>query len=169
MKFKKIHQNFALPLRGSDEAGGLDIYMPEAGIVTQEPKVFPLGFAAAVPKGHVALILPRSGVGAKQGLELNNTIGVIDSDYRGQWGAYLRTKPGHQHLRFDEGDRLLQMVVVPVADIHPELVKDLDITDRGEGGFGSTGVNVKEAMEAPYGSSHEASAQDFLNVPVASL
>lgn len=169
MKFKKIHPNFALPLRGSDEAGGLDIYMPEAGNVTQEPKLFPLGFAAAVPKGHVALILPRSSVGAKQGLELNNTVGVIDSDYRGQWGAYLRTKPGHDDISFAEGHRLLQMVVVPVADIHPELVEDLDITERGEGGFGSTGVSVKSAIEAPYGSAYKATPQDFLSVPVASL
>lgn len=154
MKFKKIHPNFALPLRGSSEAGGLDIYMPYSGTITQEPQMFPLGFAAAVPKGHVALILPRSGVGAKKGLELNNTVGVIDSDYRGEWLACMRVKPGHKHLRFEETEKLLQIVVVPVADITPELVDDLDSTERGEGGFGSTS---------------EKAVDKFLNLPVATI
>lgn len=139
MKFKKLHPNFRLPIRGSEAAGGLDIVMPFDGTVSTVPKPFPLGFAAAVPKGHVGLILPRSSAGAKKGLEVTNTTGVIDSDYRGEWIAYLNTKPGFPDIEFKEGERLLQIVVVPVADVYPELVEELDETSRGEGGFGSSG------------------------------
>lgn len=139
MNFKKLHTNFTLPVRGSNAAGGLDVFMPYEGQITNEPAFFPLGFAAAVPKGYVGLILPRSSMGAKYGLELNNTVGVIDSDYRGEWMASMRTKPGHDPINFAEGDRLVQIVVVPVADLTPVLVDDLDETARGAGGFGSTG------------------------------
>lgn len=139
MKFKKLHPDFSLPVRGSNAAGGLDIVMPYPGIISQKPTPFPLGFAAAVPEGHVGLILPRSSMGAKKGLEVTNTAGVIDSDYRGEWIAYLNTKPGFDDITFYAGDRLLQIVVVPVADLTPELVEELDETSRGDGGFGSTG------------------------------
>lgn len=139
MKFKKLHPNFRLPTRGSEAAGGLDIVMPFNGSITSVPAPFPLGFAAAVPKGYVGLILPRSSAGAKKGLEVTNTTGVIDSDYRGEWIAYLNTKPGFPPIDFKVDERLLQIVVVPVADVYPELVDELDETSRGEGRFGSSG------------------------------
>lgn len=139
MKFKKLHPGFQLPVRGSEAAGGIDIFMPSAGQVTQTPVPFPLGFAAAVPQGHIGLILPRSSVGAKKGLEVTNTTGVIDSDYRGEWIAYLNLKPGFEPLNFTQDERLLQIVVVPVVDLVPQLVDELSNTARGDGGFGSTG------------------------------
>ena len=140
MYFEALHPDFQLPTRGSEYAGGLDLYMPEPGSVGQHglPTKVRLGFAAAVPIGHVALLLPRSGVGSKNGLELNNTCGVIDSDYRGEWIAALRTKDG-AYFKWSAGDRVLQMLVVPVASVTPELVDSLDATERGVGGFGSTG------------------------------
>lgn len=139
MKFKKIHPSFQLPVKGSETAGGLDIVMPFAGEITQTPTVFPLGFAAAVPYGYVGLILPRSSTGVKKGLELSNTVGVIDSDYRGEWMACMLVKPGYDNFTFAEGDRLLQIVVVPAGNFTPFLVDELDETVRGDGGFGSTG------------------------------
>jgi dUTP pyrophosphatase len=114
------------------------LYMPEAGIASGVSQVFGLGFAAAIPEGFVALLLPRSGTGAKFGLELNNTCGVIDSDYRGEWKAALRTKDGRP-FRWEADDRLLQALIVPVATVDLVQVEDLDETERGEGGFGSTG------------------------------
>lgn len=146
MKIKALHPNFKMPTKGSDKAGAWDIYMPEGGSLsdtrTREPATvkFGLGFAAAVPEGHVALILPRSSTGAKYGLELNNTCGVIDSDYRGEWMAVLRTKSKtNWSTAWSPGERLLQFLIVPVADVTLEQVDDLDETSRGTGGFGSSG------------------------------
>lgn len=97
----------------------------------------PLGFAAEVPVGHVALLLPRSGAGAKHGLALNNTVGVIDADYRGEWKACLRVK-NTLPLSWEAGERLLQFVIVPVTTPELQVVESLETTERGEGGFGST-------------------------------
>lgn len=138
MRIKQIHSNFIIPSKGSSSAGAFDIYMPTDGFVDGTKKFFPLGFSAAVPENHVALILPRSSTGAKFGLDLNNTVGVIDSDYRGEWMAALRTKDGSTY-GWVRNDRLLQFLIVPVANVSLELVEELDTTERGSGGFGSTG------------------------------
>lgn len=139
MRIKALHQNFVLPIKATDKAGAFDIYMPESGAISgHHGKLVGLGFAAEVPEGHVALILPRSGVGAKHGVELNNTCGVIDSDYRGEWKASLKTKNGAAY-RWEAEDRLLQFLVVPIANITLEEVEELNTTQRGSGGFGHTG------------------------------
>ena len=138
MRIKPISDNFIMPTKGSNDAGAIDLYMPEAGSVDGTEKKFPLGFAAAIPKGYVGLLLPRSGTGAKHGLELNNTCGVIDADYRGEWIAVMRTKSGKE-FSWQKGERVLQCVLVPVLSPTLEQVEDLDATERGEGGFGSSG------------------------------
>jgi dUTP pyrophosphatase len=137
MEITAIHPNFIMPAKGTEKAGAFDVYMPELGIADGNTKLVGLGFAAAVPDGHVALLLPRSSA-AKSGLELANTVGVIDSDYRGEWKAALRTKHGLAHS-WSAGDRLLQFLVVPVANVTLKQVDSLDATERGAGGFGSTG------------------------------
>jgi dUTP pyrophosphatase len=139
MKFVALHPNFKLPTRGSDEAAGYDISMPEAGEYQGVNAVkVPLGFAAAVPYGYVALIVPRSGVGFKKGVEVNNTVGVIDSDYRGEWFASIRTK-GAMAFKWEAGEKLLQFIIVKHEVVEPELVSELPPTGRGTGGLGSTG------------------------------
>lgn len=139
MRIKKLHHNFILPIKSTERAGAFDVYMPEPGSVSgHSPGLVGLGFATEVPVGHVALILPRSSAGSKYGVELNNTCGVIDSDYRGEWKASIKTKSG-AHFSWESGDRLLQFLIIPVADIQLELVDELDTTERGTGGFGSTG------------------------------
>lgn len=127
-----------MPTKGSNQAGAYDLYMPTAGWAGPNSSLVGLGFAAAVPAGHVALLLPRSSTGAKYGLELNNTCGVIDSDYRGEWKAALRTKSGNI-LTWEAGERLLQFLLVPVANLLLEKVDLLPATERGTGGFGSSG------------------------------
>lgn len=112
---------------------------PIAGTASGISQLTGLGFAAAVPPGHVALLLPRASAGAKHGLELNNTCGVIDSDYRGEWKAAMCTKTGIA-LSWAAGDWVLQFIVVPVADVTLEQVDSLDETERGTGGFGSSGL-----------------------------
>ena len=140
MNIKKLHPNFKIPTRGTEHAGGYDLYMPEAGVLMPGAtygQMVPLGFAAEIPVGFVALLLPRSGAGAKHGVSLNNTVGVIDADYRGEWMACLRLKNGTAH-RWEAGERLLQFILVPVGITELNLVEELGTTDRGEGGFGST-------------------------------
>ena len=139
MRIKQIHPKFKLPIKSTQGAGAFDIYMPESGSVFGNvPTPVPLGFAAKVPDGHVALIFPRSGVGTRDGLELNNTCGIIDSDYLGEWGAFLRTKSG-KHFSWNADDRVLQFLIVPVSNETLELTDDLGESSRGSGGFGSTG------------------------------
>ena len=140
MRIKPIHPNFIMPTKGTQKAGAFDIYMPESGAVYGAiPQVIGLGFAAEVPENHIALIVPRSGIGSKFGVELNNTCGAIDADYRGEWKATLRTKSGN-NFEWSAGDRLLQFAIIPVADVTLELADELSATDRGSGGFGSTGA-----------------------------
>jgi dUTP pyrophosphatase len=139
MQIAPIHPNFILPTKATELSGAFDIYMPESGVADNQSRFVKLGFAAAVPPGHVALLLPRSGAGAKFGLELNNTCGVIDADYRGEWMAAMRTKGG-QGFAWAAGDRVLQFLVVPVAQVELISVAQLSETSRGTGGFGSTGV-----------------------------
>lgn len=139
MRITSIHKGFIMPIKGSNSAGAFDIYMPIAGIANGTSQLIGLGFAAAVPPGHVALLLPRSSTGAKYGVELNNSCGVIDSDYRGEWKAAIRTKSGIP-FAWEAGERVLQFLLVPVNCTEVlELVDELDATDRGTGGFGSSG------------------------------
>ena len=139
MRIKPLHQNFIILVKSTKGAGAFDIHMPVSGsIIGDTTTKVPLGFAAEVPEGHVALILPRSGAGSKHGVELNNTCGVIDSDYRGEWIATLRTKNGGVYT-WDIGDRVLQFLIVPILEVTLELSDELDSTERGSGGLGSTG------------------------------
>lgn len=139
MRIRAAHPNFIMPIRGSKAAGGWDLAMPEAGEANGTVKMVDLGFQSAIPPGYVALLLPRSGVGAKKGVELNNTCGVIDADYRGNWKAAIKTKSGIP-FSWEAGERVIQAVIVPVYTGELELVDELDETERGAGGFGSTGA-----------------------------
>lgn len=140
MQITSIHKGFIMPIKGSNSAGAFDIYMPIDGIANGSGQLIGLGFCAAVPPNHVALLLPRSSTGAKHGVELNNTCGVIDSDYRGEWKAMIRTKSGIP-FSWKAGDRVLQFLLVPVNTVETlELVDKLDDTGRGTGGFGSSGL-----------------------------
>ena len=139
MRVQSLHKSFIMPTKGTTKAGAYDIYMPEAGRVCELfPTKVQLGFSAQVPDGHVALLLPRSGIGIKFGLELLNTCGVIDSDYQGEWCAVLKTKSSIPYSWL-AGERVLQFLVVPVAEVTLELGVPLTTTERGTGGFGSSG------------------------------
>lgn len=138
MQIKALHKDFIMPTKGTIYAGAYDLYMPSGGSI--EPNGIAkvgLGFAAEVPINHVALLLPRSSSGGN-GLELRNTCGVIDSDYRGEWIAKIQTKDGAPYS-WNAGDRLLQFLIVPVLQVNLVLTDELSGTTRGAGGFGSTG------------------------------
>ena len=144
MKIKPMTTNpedFILPTRGSEESAGYDIYMPTDGMIRSGETIkVPLGFASEIPPGFVALLLPRSGAGFKHGIELNNTCGVIDSDFRGEWVAALKLKDSAASLEWKKGDRLLQFILIQhQTPSQLVLVDELGNSGRGEGGFGSTG------------------------------
>lgn len=138
MKIQAIHPLFRMPAIGTIHSAGYDLAMPEAGILkAHETRKVGLGFAAEVPEGYAALLLPRSSAGAK-GLELMNTVGLIDSDYRGEWIATMHMKKDAE-FRWISGDRLFQFILVPIHKPLLELVDSVSDSDRGTGGFGSTG------------------------------
>ena len=134
-------QDLPLPAYESEGAAGLDLRAAVQTPVTLEPgarAIIPTGLSIALPVGYEAQVRPRSGLAAKHGVTVLNSPGTIDADYRGEVGVILIN---HGELDFSvaRGDRIAQMVVAPVTQISWQPVDDLDATDRGEGGFGSTG------------------------------
>ena len=144
MKIKPMVKDFIKPEYKRDYSGGLDIYLQEdTELTVGKDTVINLGFAAEVPEGYVALLLPRSSSGMK-GINLRNTVGVIDADYRGEWIAHIVVDQNQDNalldeLRFKRGDRLLQCIITPFKREDIELTETLSVTGRGDGGFGSTG------------------------------
>lgn len=140
MNIQPLDPYFKTPVKSSDKAGAYDLFMPIGGTIwphSDNGEFINLGFAAQVPDGHVALLLPRSGKGAKNGLSLNNTVGVIDPDYRGEWMVCLRNRNA-EPFSWECGDRLIQMLIIKTEEVDFNIVDSLDETERGKGGFGST-------------------------------
>ncbi len=142
LKMKKLRPEAVLPTRGSAGAAGLDLYACLEAPVTLQPGALeriPTGIAIALPgPDTVGLIFGRSGLGVKHGITLSNSVGVIDSDYRGELQVGL-CNVGSEPYTIQPGERFAQLVVMPVFTPIPVEVQELDGTDRGEGGFGSTG------------------------------
>jgi dUTP pyrophosphatase len=131
-----------LPAYESPGAAGMDVAAAiEADIVIApgERHAVPTGFAMAVPAGHEVQIRPRSGLALRHGVTIANAPGTIDSDYRGEVRIIL-INLGESPFTISRGMRIAQMVVAPVIQASPVRVDRLDATDRGDGGFGSTGV-----------------------------
>lgn len=103
-----------------------------------ERALVPTGLRIAVPKGYEAQMRPRSGLALKHGIAMVNAPGTIDSDYRGELAVIL-INHGQRPVRLEAGERIAQLVLCPVAQAAWNVVEELDATDRGEGGFGSTG------------------------------
>lgn len=146
MQVVPMHPLFQAPQRSTTGAGAYDLFMPVAGKVharmnwaSPTHQLVGLGFAAKVPEGCVAMIMPRSGAGAKHGIELRNTVGIIDSDYTGEWMVAVKQKEGGD-FSWAAGERLFQYVIVPVVHSDPVIVDSLATTERDAGGFGSTGA-----------------------------
>ena len=131
-----------LPGRASALGAGVDLMAAVAGAVTLEPgarAVIPSGIAIALPAGFEAQVRPRSGLAAKQGITLLNSPGTIDADYRGEIGIIL-INLGEAAFRVERGMRIAQLVVAPVNTVIWQEKETLPVTDRADGGFGSTGL-----------------------------
>ena len=102
--------------------------------------MIPTGIAVAIPEGNAGLVLPRSGLASKQGLTLVNAPGLIDAGYRGEITIAVVNLDPTTPVAISTGDRIAQLVIVPISAIEPEWATELPASERGEGGFGSSGV-----------------------------
>ncbi len=143
IKIKKLVPEARIPVYGSVNAAGADIYAclkEDITIPAGETRVISTGFALAIPVGYMGLIYARSGLATKSGLAPANKVGVVDSDYRGEVMVAL-----HNHSKEDRtvqsGDRIAQLIIAPYIFADFDECSELSETERGEGGFGSTGKN----------------------------
>ena len=146
VSFKCLPHGEGLPLPAYEtaEAAGMDIPAAVAGEITLAPgarRLVPSGFAIALPTGYEAQIRPRSGLALKHGVTIVNAPGTIDADYRGEVGVIL-INLGDRPFTINRGQRIAQLVVAPVTRARLQSVDVLPETERGGGGFGSTGAQA---------------------------
>lgn len=138
---KKLNPNAILPTYGSAEAAGADLYACLDTPVTIAPSAsafIPTGLAMEIPLGYAGLIYARSGLACKRGLAPANKVGVVDSDYRGEFMVVLHNH-GSEPQTVSNGERIAQLVITPVLTPGYQEVEELSDTKRSGGGFGSTG------------------------------
>ena len=142
LKIKKLRNNARIPFRATPGSAGMDLYACLDGEVTIEPhkiELIPTGIAIELESpAYVAYIYARSGLAIKHGIAPANCVGVIDSDYRGEVCVGLVNQTGKPYT-ITPGERIAQLVIAPVILPDIEVVDNLGETDRGAGGFGSTG------------------------------
>lgn len=142
VKIKKVSEDAKLPTYGTSFAAGADLYACSSEAISFEPgetKLIKTGLSLEIPEGYAGLIYARSGLATKRGLAPANKVGVVDSDYRGEVMVSL-----HNHTNevkeIDAYERIAQLVITPYLKANFEEVEELDDTERGTGGFGSTGT-----------------------------
>ena len=141
MKIKLLSNLATVPTRGSEYAAGYDLYaaVPETTIIpANSVEKIPTDIAIEIPEGFAGLILARSGLATKEGLRPANCVGVIDADYRGEWIVALHNDSTETQI-IRHGDRIAQAMILPVLPTTFEQVEELPDTERGVGGFGSSG------------------------------
>jgi len=123
-----------------DGDAGVDLTsVAEITLAPGERTLVPTGIAVAIPRGYGGFVQPRSGLAAKHGITLTNSPGLIDSNYRGEINVILQNT-GSEAFKIKVGDRIAQLVVMPVEHVDFEAVDELPESNRGKGGFGSSGV-----------------------------
>tara|TARA_A200000113_G_scaffold220676_1_gene231213 strand:+ start:933 stop:1370 length:438 start_codon:yes stop_codon:yes gene_type:complete len=133
--------NFDLPTYATKASAGVDLKAVLEAAITLHPlerKIIPTGLKIALPEGYEAQVRPRSGLAAKFGITVLNAPGTIDADYRGEIGVIL-VNLSNEAFTIEPGERIAQLVVAKFEQIDWKLTQELSETDRGEGGFGSTG------------------------------
>ena len=141
VQFRKLDPRAVTPTYGSADAAGADLYAlldTPLTLAAGETALVHTGLAVEIPAGYVGLVCARSGLAVKHGLALSNGVGVIDSDYRGEIQVGL-VNLGSETYTLQPGERLAQLMILPVAQAAFVQADTLDETDRGAGGFGSTG------------------------------
>lgn len=141
LKIKRLKENAIVPQRQTQGSAGYDLCACIAGEFAIEPGdmvILPTGIAVEVPNGHAGMVFARSGLSLKHGIHLTNGVGVIDSDYRGEVNVGL-TNSSRKPYIIKPGERVAQLIIMPVALPEVELVESMSETQRGDGGLGSTG------------------------------
>jgi dUTP pyrophosphatase len=138
VRIKKLHQDAVIPSYAKEGDAGLDLIAISENF-TFGQVTFGFGLAFEIPEGYVGLIFPRSSI-RRTNLELSNSVGVIDSGYRGEVQATFNLNAGIQEIEYTVGCKIAQMIIVPYPKIEFEEVSELSGSERGTGGFGHTGA-----------------------------
>ena len=140
IKIKKLYEDSVIPTRGSEYAAGYDLYAHE-GVTIQPHETAKIGTGVAIqpPKNSFGAVFARSGLAAKQGLRPANCVGVCDYDYTGEYIVALHNDSNEERV-VEKGERIGQVLFLPYANVTFVEVDELEETERGDGGFGSTGV-----------------------------
>jgi dUTP pyrophosphatase len=140
LRVARLRDDAVLPTRAHEGDAGLDLYAAEpAHLGPGERWSVRTGVAVEIPEGHAGLVLPRSGLAREHGIALVNSPGLIDAGYRGEVTVLLLNTDPAEVYRVQAGDRIAQLVVVPIAATEPVEVEALAESARGDGGFGSSG------------------------------
>lgn len=141
VKFKKLHKDAKLPVKGSEEAACYDVYATSVE-VNRRTATYGIGWATEIPKGWKGIFIPRSSL-TKHHWTMVNSPGQIDSDYRGEWMMKLTCVTNNliEPLPYAIGDRIGQIYFERVNDVQFDVVEEFETSERGAGGFGSTGTN----------------------------
>jgi dUTP pyrophosphatase len=137
VKIKRLKSNAVIPTYAKEGDAGMDLVATEIIKDTPEQITYGTGIAMEIRDGFVGLVFPRSSI-RKTGLQLSNSVGVIDSGYRGELQATFNKVFGGDNF-YKVGDRIAQIIIIPYPQIEFEEVEELSDSERGEGGFGSTG------------------------------
>lgn len=140
LHFQLLDPAARVPERAHGGDAGLDLYANESlTIGAGERAAVGTGVAVAIPEGSAGLVLPRSGLAAKHGITLTNAPGLIDAGYRGELRVLLLNTDRTESFEVTKGDRIAQLLVTPFLELEPTVVAELDTSERGVGGFGSSG------------------------------
>jgi dUTP pyrophosphatase len=141
LPIRKLDPTVPMPAYAQQGDAGLDLASNVDVVVNPgERALVPTGIAVAVPEGHAGLVLPRSGLASRHGLTMANSPGLIDSGYRGEIVCAVVNLDRETPVKIGRGDRIAQLVILPVAAVEPILVDELPPSERGPSGFGSTGT-----------------------------
>lgn len=139
VKVKKLDPNSVIPTYAKEGDAGLDLTSISMEVDEHGNYIYHTGLAFEIPEGYVGLIFPRSSI-CKKDILLSNSVGVIDSGYRGEVCAKFKNiGDRYNHNRYTVGERVAQMIIIPYPKIEFKEVDELSETDRGQGSFGSTG------------------------------
>ncbi|MDO4399586.1 MAG: dUTP diphosphatase [Coriobacteriia bacterium] len=142
MPLKKLDERAIVPKNAYRGDAGVDLHaLDDCTLEPFERTLIHTGLAVAIPEGYAGFVLPRSGTALKKGLSLVNAPGLIDSNYRGELGVIAINLDAHDAIEIAAGDRIAQLVIMKVENVAFNVVDDLDDTERGAGGFGSSGVS----------------------------
>jgi dUTP pyrophosphatase len=140
LRIARLDERARLPTRAHDGDAGLDLYALEDALLAAGARAsVPTGIAVEIPPGQAGLVLPRSGLAARHGISVVNAPGLIDSGYRGEVRVLLLNTDPRDPFRVSAGDRIAQLVLVRVELLTPVEVDSLTDSERGAGGFGSSG------------------------------